>query len=151
MTTTSVLARTTPAGMITTVHDSTANDSNKSFTVPTGKRWELKYIQALLACTATVGNRHLEVQFLDASSNVIFETEYITLVASEVGRVVLIPGASRATGISVWGDTTAKGNVFTLPPMYLDAGMSIKVWDLSAVDAAADDLTVSLQYVEIDQ
>lgn len=149
MVTSNIYARTLPAGMITTVHDAVANDSSKSYTVPTGKMWFLKHLQALLSCTAVVGDRHLEVKITDGA-NLIFQSEYITLQASQIGRIVMIPGMARATGISVWGDTSAKGNLFTLPDIVMRDGWVLTVGDLSAVDAAADDLTVDLQYLEVD-
>ena len=41
--------------------DEAANDSDKSFTVPAGRMWELTSIWVELVSTATVGNRQMVV------------------------------------------------------------------------------------------
>lgn len=144
-------------GVVTWVRDAAANDSNKSFTVPAGKVWLLKMVYAVLVNTATVGNRVLVVDIYNSTPTWVFGTpratstagQYCTLLCGDaVGEV-----STTATYVP-WAEGGSGANVSTLysfPTTFiLTAGMIIKVWDGAAVDAAADDLTVNLFYIEYD-
>jgi len=48
------------------------------------------------------------------------------------------------------GGFTAVQITGPFPDVILTAGMAIRVWDLTAVDAAADDMVVVLHYIEYD-
>lgn len=135
------------------VRDATANDSDKSFTVPAGKAWALQYVYAEITATATVGNRSLAVHIRDTNPSVIVVEATANIAAAQKGNIRLINGAPRSTTAQRMLDgTTATVSQENQLPMLalLPAGYSVRVWDSAAIDAAADDMTVVLHYVEYD-
>lgn len=135
--------------------DATANDSDKSFTVPEGKIWDLKFVIIEIICTATVGNRILDLSITDGTNVIFTSPPSASITASQYGQLATF----RTLG---YGGTTARrrldninGNVNVeldppLPDLILPAGYVIRARDAAAVDAAADDMTVILHYVEYD-
>src|SRR3989304_1214455 len=49
------------------INDATANDSDKTFTVPASTIWEPLFIVVTLVTTATVGNRKMRIEIGDGS------------------------------------------------------------------------------------
>ena len=142
-------------GTPTWVRDATANDSDKSFTVPTGKVWDLLYIVAQLSTTATVGNRALIVKISNGADSVFIPLQTAVIAASQVGinRVYFNAPQATSTIAMVLLDASAVSNVGLtngVGRVILPAGYVINVKDNAAIDAAADDLTVVLHYVEYD-
>lgn len=143
---------TRPGGSHMFTRDATANDSSKDFTVPTGKVWSLQFVVGDLGATATVGNRQLVVVIYNPANALIWSsaiTAAITANNSGVIRASAVPGMSstgltRLTGLS--GATVSLTDV--LPSMFLPAGYYVRVVDVNAVDAAADDMVVSIGYIE---
>ena len=128
-------------GTPTWVRDATLNDSDKSFTVPTGKVHDLKFVYVQFAATATVGSRTVAVVITDGTNEVLRCTAGSQVTASATARFI-------------FGQTTMDGYTGTtsepLPGCLLPAGYVVRVYDVSAIDAAADDMTVVLHYVEYD-
>jgi len=60
-------------------------------------------------------------------------------ITASVGKEIITNGAPINAGLQ-----ESEGDII------LTAGMYIRVWDSAAIDAAADDLTVVLHYVEYD-
>ena len=143
-------------GTPTWTRDATADDSDKSFTVPAGKVWDLVAIESTLVATATVGNRQLQFIITNGVATVYTGTRAPNITASQAG--VALWDFSNGDGYSaaqvrVRLDTLAGPNVYVTCPeakTILPAGYVIRVYDAAAVDAAADDLTVVLHYVEYD-
>ncbi len=136
------------------VRNDDLNDSDKLFIVPTGKVWDMKSVDALLATTATVGNRFLAVAFGDGTNTIRHYIATAAIAASQKGGYALSCSGSVAAS-SIAGKTldASSPNVqisLGTAPVLLLAGYTVRVWDLSAIDAAADDLTVVLHYVEYD-
>lgn len=150
-----IVARTYPAGTSTIMYDATANDSDKSFTVPTNKEWKLKSLYAELATTATVGNRVLIAQITSGGNAIFCSRSTASIVASKRGISKICFGSvisSITTLRRILAGTTdcdicidAGECEITLP-----AGSVIRIWDVAAVDAAADDMIVVLHYEELD-
>jgi hypothetical protein len=143
-------------GTPTWVRDATANDSDKSYTVPNGKYWVMKFCGAEILNTATVGNRSLCLQIFDASADCVYSSSATAAIAaSQRGSLGVIFGDSNITPY-----TTARRFVSTsmpnvslveaAPPMVLEAGYSVRLRDIQSIDIAADDLTAILHYVEYD-
>lgn len=135
------------------VRDATANDSDKSFSVPAGKVWDIKYIGAHLVASATVGNRTLGLNMTDGANRIASSNRTAAITATNSGtlEVGFGNGLSGTTSKqTVVGTTPSVGVQNVLPAMLLPAGFVIQVLDTTAVDAAADDLTVELFYVEYD-
>lgn len=145
-----------PGGTPKFVIDNTANDSDKTFTVPTGKRWFVTCAKAYLVTTATVGNRVLAVQFRNASDLPIHWVASSAVAASKTALVSLIAGGPFSSSASGRPDSPGNNvdvaNAYPLPGpgVWLPAGYYIRAWDTAAVDAAADDLSVIIDYVEYD-
>ena len=122
------------------IREATANDSDKSFTVPGAETWKVMFGHVILASTATVGNRQLLITVADENSNIIFNTYAGAVqVASNTYNYTLAQSATR--------ETTVVANSLQVPipqDLILLPGYTIRVYDVTAVDAAADDMTVSL-------
>ena len=136
-------------GTPTWTRDATANDSDKSFTVPAGKLWEMRGIHVLISNSATVGNRALQVRVAPDGVNYITLGNGGNVAASATGALIgSFAGCGDDSTILINGVSNAQ--VLPMMPMILPAGAIIRVLDATAVDAAADDMTVVLHYVEYD-
>lgn len=124
----------------------TANDSDKTFTVPTGKSWGINSVYVKLVTTATVGNRQVEVKITDGSDN-----ELLTIRAGAVQAASLTRFYNFAAGLpdlTAFRDTDALSN--PLPTqLVLPAGYKVRVFDKAAADAAADDMDVRILVEEL--
>ena len=138
-------------------YDATANDSDKSFTVPTGKIWKILSLEACLKATATVGNRVLQISISDGTNAIYRFQNSTNITASQQGTVYMAanvtPGAVTKRGLEGAEPGVAQNTAVAVPSpddMYLLAGYVVRVYDTAAVDASEDDLTVVLHYVESD-
>lgn len=126
---------------ISDTYDATANDSDKEWVVPTNAQWKLNSAFVTLVSTATVGNRVVTLEVQDASSNVIF--------ALAAGAVQAASGTvNYSFSIGAPRETTAVNGYLSVNcpgELWLDAEYTLRVYDSAAVDAAADDMTVSFQ------
>ena len=120
-----------------TQEDVTLNDSDKSFTVPAGETWELMTVWAQLASTVTVGNRRVAVEAQDAASGVLSR-----LLAGVTQAASLTQRYNFGVGLADQGTLRSDELTVPLPRLVLAAGETLRVYDLAAVDAAADDLLV---------
>lgn len=142
-------------GRIVWVRDATANDSDKSFTVPADKIWDLKMIAVELVNTATVGNRQLLIRITDGT-NIIWHSYLVTNTPASQAATFYLEVNSGVTrdATTRFGPTAAGasniGITESIPPLLLPAGYVIRVWDYNAIDAAADDMVVELHYIEYD-
>lgn len=119
--------------------DVAANDSDKSFTVPGGVDWRIKHVRAELTTTAAAGNRRVVVEIQDASLNVLARIQAgIVQAASTTVAYNFAPGLADQT-VTVNGDLNT-----ALADLRLNAGEIIRVYDIAAVDAAADDMDVRI-------
>ena len=121
------------------VFDDTANDSDKSFTVPAGEMWKLMYANAKLVTTATVGNRQLRFAVTDPNGN---EVGYISAGAVQAASLTRSYGFLQG----IYRETAFIDGMLQIPiPMdlYLPAGSTIRFYDSAAIAAAADDMTVA--------
>lgn len=123
------------------VFNDDANSSSKTFTVPSNEMWKINFAHVILASTATVGNRQINVLISDENGN-----ELIDLSAGAVQAASLTRHYGFLQGI--FRETSFVDDEIQVPlpaDLYLGPGYTIKVWDSAAVDAAADDMTVSFQ------
>lgn len=123
------------------VFDATLNASSKNFVVPKNETWRLLWAHVTLISTATVGNRQIEMRVLDASSNLMLSTSAgATQAASLTREYHFMNGTFR--------ETAFVANEIQVPfpdGLHLQPGWTLNFRDLTAVDAAADDLTVAFQ------
>jgi len=134
-------------GVPTWIRDATLNDSDKSFTVPVGKIWILTHLYMILTATATVGNRNLTVRVNNTSGQEVAIYDYATAIAAGETRV-------REMAFEGFTDDWAVGpsglSVGGMSKMIIPGGYSVRLYDSAAIDAAADDLTINLNYLEYD-
>lgn len=148
-------ARIRPGGRILHTYDNELNDSDKPYVVPDNKMWELRFVVAQLTATAVVGNRVLEISISDGTNVFFLGFTSGNIAASQVGIAYWFVGCP-AYGTGAHRNLTAPGtgtNIAIqgpLPNIILPAGSIIRVWDVTAVDAAADDLIVDLEIIEYD-
>ncbi len=135
---------TGPHFSITSQQDATLNDSDKTLTVPADRIWVIRSAFAQLITTATVGNRRLSLRWRDATDSIYgMITAAITHAASSTRHYNWIPGGHAFTTLQ--GDFLS----LTFPvELVLPAAFDIRIFDINAIDAAADDMTVSLLYDE---
>ncbi len=142
-------------GRIVHLRDATLNDSDKNIiTVPTGKIIEPLWLIAEIYCTATVGNRNL-LMTISNGANVIFVSGSSgAITASQNGQLRLhfntsVGAYTTATYSLVLAGINASRSE-GVPRMLLPAGYIIRIYDITAVDAAQDDLTITMEYLEYD-
>lgn len=137
------------------VRDATANDSDKSFTVPAGKIWKLQYVLFQLSASATVGNRYLRLTLSDGT-NEMYSSNVTAAIAASAKGALLMQFGSGAVGSSALGllgtpATTLTSSTETVhADVILAAGSIIRVLDIAKIDAAADDTVFIVHYVEYD-
>jgi hypothetical protein len=127
---------------IQSVFDSTANDSDKTWTVPGNETWEMNFAHVKLVSTATVGNRIITATISDEDGN-----ELIDLVSGKVQAASATVHYAFLQGI--FRETTVVNGELQVPlprSLFLKPGYTIQFHDSAAIDAAADDMTVSFQY-----
>jgi hypothetical protein len=126
-------------GQLLLLQDLDDNDSDKSFTVPAGKAYELLYGSVELISTATVGNRQLVIEITDGTE-IIYRIHAGTTQAASLTRHYLFgQGNVRETSFVDGTLMTPLPTGLLLKPSYV-----IRVYDSGAVDAAADDMDVSI-------
>ena len=121
--------------------DNASNDSNKSWTVPGNEQWKINHAHVILATTATGGNRLITCNITDADGNSFDIQAGTTQAASLTRHYLFLQGFFR--------ETTFVNNELQVPlpyDLWLPPGWSIQFYDATAVDAAADDMTVFFQY-----
>lgn len=143
------------SGRIVWTRDAAADDSDKSFTVPDGKIWWVQSVYISITTTATAGNRKLRCCVYDPTNAIV--ANYIgssDIAASKVSYLNLSLGgpASAATNLVSLAGTAVDtaGMVGSLDNLFLTAGYIIRCWDFAAIAAAADDMIVSIHYIEYD-
>lgn len=132
---------TEDGGYFNYVYDAGANDSDKAFSPGTGFRWKLQGIRVVLATTATVGNRRLRVDVYVAGPTVLWSSGLSANIAAGATAYVHFQPDINDTATAT--DQYVKAS---FPDISSLKGFSVRVWDTAAIDAAADDMTVTLIY-----
>lgn len=130
-----------PAWELELGSDTAADDSDKSFTVPATTEWKILSIWVELTTTATVGDRQIEVQIQDGTTDVIMEFKVGAVQAASLTRYYLL--TSEIADLTAFRDTDYLST--TIPEFVLPASYIIRVWDNAAIDAAADDMVVHIR------
>lgn len=122
------------------LYDAALGDSDKSFIVPTGRRYRLLYGQITLTSTAVVGDRRIAIEIIDAASNIAYKSiSGAVQAASLTNEYHLTVNQSRELAFIA-------GHIAVPVPqeLILLPGWSFRVYDTVAVDPAADDMIVNL-------
>lgn len=142
-------------GTLKWIRDATLNDSDKSFTVPAGKVWDVLNINYELIPSLTVGNRQMAI-YLSSGGAVVWTSHVSATVAAATpcngrfGQNIPADTTNLIGRMDTYGFASTVSIAGPLPKMLLPAGSVIRVSDYKAIDAAADDLVVTLEYVEYD-
>lgn len=120
--------------------DESLNDSDKTFTVTASEEWEIQSIWVELTTTATAGNRQIVIEIQDSSSDVIGQYRAGIAQAASLTRYYMF--SPHAEGLTAFRDTDYLSN--PIAPLCLPASYVIRVYDVAAVDAAADDMNVQM-------
>jgi hypothetical protein len=138
-----MLANLHTAVPVVCVKDPSENDSDKTFTVPDQRTWEIASIFVTVVASADVGNRLLGVDVLDGNSTVLYSTRAAAVqVASATEYYRFLPGGFSPS------ETVATHHFVPLGSMILPEGWSVRVWDSAAVKADADHMDVTLLVYE---
>ena len=122
-------------------NDAALNDSDKAFAVPAGKEWEIFFIQATLISTATVGNRQMRLEIGDGSNLFLFKNWGAVQAASLTRNYYAAAGLPDDVAFDAGGRIRM---LFEGRGIILPAAWTVRLYDVTAVDAAADDLTVRI-------
>ncbi len=126
---------------VSTLSFTTADDSDNTFVVPASTEYQILSVYVSLVTTATVGNRQMAVQALDASDNILIGARAGIVQAASLTRVYnFAPGLPQDTAFR---DTDYLA--VSLPSIFLAPGQKLRVWDKAAIAAAADDMVVRVQ------
>ena len=120
--------------------DTGANDSDKEFTVDADYHWILQSVYVKLTTTATAGNRLIVIEIQDASNNVVAIFYAGIVQAASLTRYYQF--APYMPNLTAFVQTDQLVN--PISEMMLDEAYGIRVYDITAVDAAADDMEVQL-------
>lgn len=126
--------------------DLLANDSDKTFTVPANHLWIVHWILIHYIATANAGTRNLTLDVRDATPTVLGRVgqTYSYVATNNAFAAFVIPNGRISTSITGTSTHALHG------PLILPAGYSLRVYDLAAIDAAADDMEVTIGRQEID-
>ena len=121
--------------------DLALNNSSKNFIVPAGRQHKMEWGFASLASTAVVGNRQMVIELIDTDGTTILVSASAGAVqaASLTNRYNFAPGSQRGSGFVVSQIDTP-----ILPNFLAIGGQRFRIRDSAAIDAAADDLSITL-------
>ena len=120
--------------------EETADDSDKTFTVPASTEWMIQSIWVELTTTADVGDRQIEVCLTDDSDDVIGAIQASIVQAASLTYNYLFS----LTGEELYALRDGTYLQTALSAIILPAGFKIRVWDNNAVAVAADDMVVQM-------
>lgn len=134
---------TSPEWMPLILEDNTANDIDKTFTVPQKKLYQVMGVRVDYTSTATAGTRLVEIQFR-RDDDAVFDNA-VSHIDQEASLNYLYHfNPNRQDGTLTRHTNFAYA---TLPLVVLRVGWNIRVFEMNAVDAA-DDMLVRIQVLE---
>ena|SRR5688572_28054666 len=125
---------------ISTQSSVVTNDSDITFIVPANTEWQVHSILLTYVASATVGNRQVALQLLNAADAVIDEYRPSVVQAADATYVYKFGGVPQ--------DLAARDSNYvgvTMPVLFLTAGQKLRIYDNKAIAAATDDLTIYMQ------
>jgi len=123
--------------------DEALNDSDKTFTVDADEYWKIQSIWVELITTGTAGNREIVIEILDDAADVVARIKAGIVQAATATRYYLF--APNVTELTAFRGTALADTLSTIIPNWtLLSGWAIRVYDIVAVAAAADDMVVQM-------
>lgn len=128
---------------VSLTQDTNLNDSDKTFTVPVNTEWQILWVWVEYTSTGTAGTRQLELQTQDSGSSITSQFPVgVTQSGGLTYKYLIAIGVPDLTAVRDDNNLTTPLPAGT----FLSAGQKIRIWDNNAIDAAADDMTVKIQY-----
>jgi hypothetical protein len=128
-----------PAGAPSLIVDEALNDSDKTFVVPAGFMYDIIWVYVELTTTATVGNRAMTVDIQDSLGDVIGRCQDDGVQAASLTHTYMF-----GQGMDLADGGVNTNHFIPLPPLLLPQFFKLRVYDATAVDAAADDMNVQI-------
>lgn len=117
------------------VFDIDLNNSDKTFTIPSGVQRKLLYARIRLITTATAGNRRIRVQVRDFNDDILYDVVAINVQVASTTEFYTLGQFDRPS------EDVATFHYLPIPVnLWLREGYDIRVFDDTAVAALADDL-----------
>ncbi len=124
--------------------DTDLNDSDKTLTVPANTQWRLLSAHALYTSTATVGNRQLRMLIeTSAFADLFHFLSPVVQAESLIWSYSFLPGQAREAAVIGTTLLAPMPQDLWLPPASI-----IRFTDLAAIDAAADDMVITMMVDE---
>ena len=125
-------------------YDATANDSDKTFTVPDNEMWKITHCHMIFVSSATAGNRQIQMSINDADGNPLQDISAGAVQAASTTRHYgFLQGIYRETSF-----IDSEIQVPIPIDCYIPSGGSIRFMDNAAIAPTTDDMTVSFQYMK---
>jgi len=119
--------------------EETANDSDKTLTVPADTWWTIKSIWIELTTDATVADRRIQVDIRDGDSDVVFSMRVgETQDQSQTRYYSLAPGLADLTAFRDGYLTTP------FPELTIPEDWSVRIWEKNVVAVGADDMIIQI-------
>ena len=119
------------------------NDSDKVYTVPMTQEVQVFTIFVDLTTTATVGDRQLQLLFQNAQARTILDIRPNVVQAASIQRFYSF-GPSLANQLAFYDTDVLQTPI---PPTLFGKGnYTLRIWDNNVVDAAADDMLVTIAF-----
>lgn len=131
------------------MQDITLNNSDKTFTIPDGHTYILKYGFMKFVATATVGTRVFVMWIKDSAGTILWQVEIGSTTASNT--------IYRRFSPNHWKTEDVTNNAYAckfapLPSeLVLKEGYTLQIKDTTAVAAAADDMELSFMVEDIEE
>ena len=126
------------------ISEETADDSDKSFTVPANRQYQYLSVWVELTTTADAGNRQITIEIQDAAADVIGQVRAGIVQAASLTRYYMFsPPLGDLVGFR---DTNYL--MTPLPMIVLPATYILRVYDSAAIAAGADDMIVQIMVAQ---
>jgi len=137
---------TVPQWIPSTVTDNDNDSSDKTFTADVGRYWQIINIRVDYTTNATVGERQLEIRFLDQFGQIFHEYLPNRTQAASINYTYNIGNLAFETA-----ELRDSRYLYGKPNLVLlNAGWTIRILDNNAVDAAGsgEDMHVTIYYLD---
>ena len=116
----------------------TPSSSSTTFVVPAYDVWYVQSIRVSYTSTSTAGNRQLTIERLNDAGTVLGSIKAgVTQAESLTYTYEFSPGLNDLTSLRYTTNLTTP-----LPNWYLSPGWSLKIYDIAAIAASADSMTI---------
>jgi hypothetical protein len=119
--------------------DVTANDSDKTFTVPADTEWQVRSIWTELISDSNAGNRQITIEMQDSGSVVIGKFNAGAVQAQDLTRYYMF-----APSLELMVAFVGTYISFPLPPMFLAEGFKVRVYDSAVIAPTTDDMSIQM-------